>query len=211
MKRLLPLGLCLAVSAAQAQGLSKNIGGSGDSGGGESSADSSLTVPGHRVYLGADYADATLSVSDTGLPSIPGGKYTTKFLDLRAGYRVLDAIGLEAHVGVPAGDASADGGRLRQDQYYAAFVVPTATVFSSFELGFPLGYAHTRVQRKSNGTTGRETLDSIAYGVNLEVPIRVFFDGLPDFRIGGGGMVYSQKSGARDYGFHYGLRYDFGL
>ncbi|GAC1630448.1 MAG: hypothetical protein NVS9B10_22860 [Nevskia sp.] len=213
MKAQLSMLLLLAFAgAAQAQGgLTKNIPGSSGGGSGDEAPVPELADANHKIYFGADYADTTLSVSDSGLGAIGTGKYTSKFVDIRAGYRFFNAIGVEVHGGVPTESASRDGGRLQQSQYFAGFVVPTATVFSAFELAFPVGYAHTKLKRQVNGARDSANLDSVAFGVNIEVPIRVFASALPDLRITGGGMVYSQKSNARYYGFHYGLRYDFGL
>ena len=54
-----------------------------------------------------------------------------------------------------------------------------------------------------------EALGSIAYGVDVEIPIKGLWDALPDIRLTGGGMVYYQKSDGRVYGLNTGLRYDF--
>ncbi len=206
------LVLLAMAGAAQGQGLTKNIGGSDTTADPDAAAAAAaLVVEGHKFYFGADYADATLSVSNDGVGDIPSGKYTSKFIDLRAGYRVFNAVGIEVHYGIPGTDASADGGRIKEDEYYAIFAVPTASVFSAFELSFPLGYTHSKVRREFGGGSSRTNLDSVAFGVNIEVPVRVFWDKLPDVRLTGGGLVYNQKSDARYYGFHYGLRYDFGF
>lgn len=170
-----------------------------------------LTEPSHKFYVGFDYQNARLSVSDSGsVGGVPAADYDANFYDLRVGYRVLEAVGLEAHYGIPA-NSDDDPGKVKQDHYYAAFIVPTATVFESFELSLPVGYTNSRIVHTDATGTQDATLGGIAYGLRLEVPVRVVWHALPDLRLTGGGMVYHQKSGARDYGFHYGLRYDFGF
>jgi hypothetical protein len=212
MKRIMAGTLLLAFAGtAVAQGIPKGIkGASSDDGEKETSA--ALSDENHKFYIGADYADAKLSVSnpDT-VNQIPVGDYDVSFVDIRAGYRVFNAIGLEAHYGVKAEDKSTDGGTLGLNHYYGVFAVPTATVFNSFELAVPLGYSRTRVTRNLGGVNTSTDLNSVSFGLNIEVPIRVFWDKLPDFRLTGGGTVYDQKTDARLYGFHVGARFDFGL
>ncbi len=203
--------LCAIGGNAHAQLTGRKIGGS-DSGSADADAGASLAVESHKLYVGADYTQARLSVSDPSKAGgIPQDDYDGQFVDIRVGYRVLSALGIEVHGGVPLSDTGSSGD-VKSNHYFGVFAVPTATLFERFELGFPLGYTFSKVSHRSDdGTHQQETLNSVAFGINLEVPIRQFWDGLPDIRIGGGAMVYDHESASRYYGFHYGLRYDFGL
>jgi hypothetical protein len=212
MKRIIAGMLLLSfVGAAAAQGIPKSVKGA-SSDDGEKETSTSLSDDNHKFYIGADYVDTKLSVSnpDT-VNQIPVGDYDLRFVDIRAGYRLFNAIGIEGHYGVKSEDASADGGTLGLDHYYGVFVVPTATVFDAFEIGVPLGYARTAVTRQLNGVNTVADLNSVSFGVNFELPIRVFWGQLPDVRLTGGGTVYDQKTDARLYGFHFGARFDFGI
>jgi hypothetical protein len=205
-------------ASVQAQGLMKSVGGGGgDSSGSGSSTGSFDDDKKYMFYVGADLQDSKLSISDSGsYGGLNNTSYDSKFWDLRLGYRLFKAIGVEAHYGIPDEDAG-NAGRYKQRHYYGIFAVPTANVFDLFEIAFPLGYTNAGVTvngvTADSGTplTVEKHLNSIAYGANLEIPVRVFWRGLPDFRLTGGGMVYYQRSDAREYGFHFGLRYDFGF
>jgi len=116
---------------------------------------------------------------------------------------VLDGIGLELHYGVDQADEAA--GEVTTDAYAGVFVVPTAKVLEVLELAFPVGYA------RSEFNDSGEALGSIAYGIDVEIPIKGIWSALPDVRLTGGWMVYYQKSDARVYGANVGLRYDFAL
>ncbi|MBV8063202.1 MAG: hypothetical protein JOY51_06375 [Nevskia sp.] len=221
MNRGLVLMLLLSASAsAHAQGLMKSVG--GGAGGGET-PEAKAALPAfddeknYMFYVGADRQYSTLSVSDSNsFGGLNNTRYTSKFWDVRAGYRLFKAIGIEAHYGFPDQDANSPG-RYKSRNYYGIFAVPTANVFDLFEIAFPLGYSNSGVTVNGTATDGttpllvQKHLNSVAYGANLEVPIRVFWRALPDFRITGGGMVYYQRSDAREYGYHFGLRYDFGF
>lgn len=152
-----------------------------------------------QIYVGADYVNTTLSLSDPG--TAPAAEFDSTMIRVRAGKRVLESVGFELHYGVDQADE--EKGEVTTDAYYGAYLVPTATVFELLELGFPVGYG-----RSEFGDSG-EALGSIAYGLNAEVPLRALFSGLPDIRLVGGWMVYYQKSDARVYGANFGLRYDF--
>lgn len=212
MQKLVVAILLGAIAGSANAQVGKKIGGS-DSGSADSDAgSSSLAVENHKFYVGADYAQTRLSISDSASANgIPVDDYDGHFVDLRAGYRVLSALGLEFHYGVPLGNTR-DPGNIRPNHYYGLFVVPTATLFERFELGFPIGYDFSEVSHKdADGTREHETLDSVAFGINIDVPVRQFWDALPDLRLSGGAMVYDHASASRYYGFHYGLRYDFGI
>ena len=154
-----------------------------------------------NIYVGADYVNTTLSLSAP--PSAPASEFDSTMVRVRGGWRALDGISLELHVGVDQADEEA--GEVTTDAYYGAYVVPTAVVFDVVELAFPVGYA-----RSEFGDSG-DALGSIAFGVDLELPIKRWWDALPDLRLTGGWMVYYQKSDARVYGANFGLRYDFSL
>jgi hypothetical protein len=203
--------LLVFAGAAAAQGIPKSVKGAA-SDDGEKETSTALSDENHKFYVGADYVDAKLSVSnpDT-VNQIPVGDYDLRFVDIRAGYRIFNAIGLEAHYGVKTEDASNDGGTLGVNHNYGVFAVPTATVFNSFEIGVPLGYSRTSVTRELDGAKTTANLNSVSFGLNIEVPIRVFWGALPDIRLTGGGTVYDQKTDARVYGFHFGARFDFGF
>jgi hypothetical protein len=214
MKRLLALmALCATAPVFAQGGLTRSLpgGGGGGGGGGEEEAAPEPTTYKYRFYVGADLQDAKLSVSDSnGLNGLPPGGYDTKFWDVRAGYRVLKAVALEAHYGFKEQDDN-DPGRFKVDNYWGIFLVPTGHVLNLFELSFPIGYVRQNITAPINNTPTDIHLHSIAFGGNLEIPIREFWSALPDIRLTGGGMVYYQRSDAREYGFHYGLRYDFGF
>jgi hypothetical protein len=150
------------------------------------------------LYVGVDYVVSTLSLSNGGAGDLDSGMYRA-----RLGWRALEAVGLEAHVGVDNSDG--EPGSVETKRYYGVFVVPTATVFEVVELAFPVGYAQSSFEQGSFS----EDYASIAYGLDLELPVRTFAESLPDLRLTAGWMVYYQKSDARSYGANVGLRYDF--
>jgi hypothetical protein len=154
------------------------------------------------LYVGVDWVTSTLSLSGS-----PGAASTSE-LDsgmyrARVGMRALEAIGLELQLGIDNSDS--DVGSVETESYYGVFLVPTATVFEVVELAFPVGYAQSSFAKGS----ASEDYASIAYGVDAELPIRTFGEGLPDLRFTLGWMVYYQKSDARAYGANAGVRYDF--
>ena len=152
-----------------------------------------------KFYIGADTVDTT--VSPSAAPSAPAGDADSSMLRVRVGARVLEAISLELHYGVDQADEAA--GEVTTDAYYGIYFVPTAKLYDWLELAFPLGYG------RSEFDDSGEALGSIAYGVDVEIPIKGFWDALPDVRLTGGGMVYYQKGDGRVYGINTGLRYDF--
>lgn len=160
----------------------------------------------HMLYVGADYDFMTLQVNTSSASgSIPDGHYFGRLMDFRAGVRVLKAISVEAHVGVNASGSAAN--HFGFSRYYGVFAVPTATVANTVELSVPIGYVWSGAHARGASTT----FNSVAFGANLELPVQTLFPSLPDFRITGGGVVSVQRSNAQIYGFHVGLRYDFGL
>jgi hypothetical protein len=145
------------------------------------------------LYVGADWVSSTLSRSSG------GGDFDSGMWRARVGMRALESVGVEAHIGVDNSDGGA--GSVETDGYYGVFLVPTATVFETVELAFPVGYAQS--------TFGARDYRSVAYGLDAELPLRTFFEGLPDLRLTAGWMVYYQKTDARAYGANAGLRWDF--
>lgn len=220
MKKTLGLILLLATATTQAQGLTKSIGGSSSSDASASQDQQAGTFDEgkkYMFYVGADLQNPQLSISNSAsYNNLQATSYDSKFWDLRVGYRLFKAIGVEVHYGIQdKGDDELGDFKVRN--YYGIFAVPTANVFNLFELAFPIGYTNSGVT--INGTTADGTsnelvqkhLNSIAYGARAELPIRVFWGSLPNIRLTGGGMVYYQRSDAREYGFNFGLRYDFGF
>ncbi|MDR3416618.1 MAG: hypothetical protein P4L83_10565 [Nevskia sp.] len=213
MKKVLALFLLSATFVAHGQGLMKGVGGasSGDTGEKQTSSESWDDDRKYMFYVGADLQNSKLSVSNSqSFGGLPADSYRSKFWDLRAGYRLFKVIGVEAHYGFPDQDAN-DPSRYKVRDYYGLFAVPTANVFDLFELAFPIGYTNSGVTTLVNNQPTDKHLNSMAYGARIELPVRVFWHELPDVRITGGGMVYYQRSDAREYGFHFGLRYDFGF
>ncbi len=220
MKKVLALMLLTATTATvHAQGLMKSVGGGSSSGSGsgsQSSGDSFDDDKKYNFYVGADLQNTKLSVSNSdSFNGLNASDYDSKFWDIRAGYRLFKVVGVEVHYGVPDQNDQ-DPGRYKKRSYYGVFAVPTASVFDLFEIGFPVGYTNSGITVNGQNAAGTNTvvekhLNSIAYGANLEVPVRVLWRALPDVRLTGGGMVYYQRSDAREYGFHFGLRYDFGF
>lgn len=153
------------------------------------------------IYVGLDLAKTILSVS--GLSGFQARDYDSGIYRLRAGVRLLEQVGFEFHYGFDAGDEGP--GEVSTKNYYGIFAVPTANLFDTVELAFPVGYAMSKVERPA----ASDSLGSIAYGINAELPLRNFGESFPDLRLVAGWMVYYQKSDARLYGANVGLRYDF--
>lgn len=164
----------------------------------EAPADEAPAEP-WKLYLGVDQVNTRIALSVP--PSVPANEFDSTMIRVRAGMRVLEAVGLELHYGADRADE--DKGEITTDSYYGVYFVPAATVLDFLELAFPVGYG------RSEFNDSGEALGSIGYGIDAEIPIRGFYDGLPDFRLTAGWMVYYQKSDARVYGANLGLRYDF--
>jgi hypothetical protein len=154
-----------------------------------------------QLYAGLDLVSSTLSSS--GLKGFGRNEFDSGMYRLRVGKRVFESVGAELHLGFDNGGEGP--GEAATDSYYGLFLVPTATVFETVELAFPVGYAMSSVAR----TGASEDLSSIGYGVDAELPLRVFAETMPDLRFTAGWMIYYQKSDARLYGLNAGLRYDF--
>lgn len=177
--------------------------------GGEAPAETSTATVDthHKLYVGADYQMARFSVSNSeAVNGFAVSDYDSQFVDLRVGYRVLDAVGVEAHYGVPAGSSDSEG-KVKTDAFYAAYVVPTGTLFEALEISAPVGYAYAKLKDSTNSASR----SGVAFGLNLELPMRALLSRLPDVRVTGGGTVFNHGTDARYYGYHAGLRWDFGF
>ena len=158
-----------------------------------------------HFYLGVDKAEITLALSDTALETAFGGdELESSMYRIRAGMRLLDAVGLELHYGV-ADDKDDGAKKFEVGEYYGIFVVPTGSLFELIEISVPIGYSSMKAERGA----ASETFDGVSYGVNLEVPITLNSEWFPDIRIGGGGLVYRADRDSRVYGYHFGVRLDF--
>lgn len=156
-----------------------------------------------RLYGGVDWVSATVSASR--LSGFATNDYDSGLYRLRFGIKPFDNIAFEGNFGINR--SASDPVSADYDNYYGVFAVPNATLFEVVNLEFPVGYAVSKV------STGRASADlnSLAYGVNAELPLRAFTPDLPDLRFELGWMIYYQKVDARIYGLNAGVRYDFDI
>lgn len=153
------------------------------------------------LYLGASYADGKLSVSESDV--FPDEDFDTEFYVAHIGTRYKAfAFELQAGFGKDQEDEPAS---VETDSYYGAFVIPTGTVLNKFELAFPIGVTHMTLEQGGL----EDDFEGVAYGANIQFPLKLMSEALPDIRIIGGGMVYQQDTDTRVYGWNAGLRYDF--
>lgn len=166
-----------------------------------------------KLYAGYDRAHINFLVSNPDPSSTSpaslkarfgGDTFSSNFNRFRGGLRVLDVVGIEAHVGIK-GDSGGDPGSVGVSKYYGIYAVPTGVIFDTVEIAAALGYSQMTVENSS----ASEKFGGVSYGLNMELPLRHFFESLPDIRVGLGGIVYHHDSTARIYGTHFGLRYDF--
>lgn len=171
------------------------------------SSDDGDSGDGLRFYVGAERAETTLDLSGEtlqnryGRDQLDGGSYLG-----RVGVRIAEGISIEG-IGSFAPDDDKGGRDAKFTQIYGAYLVTTGTVMETVEVSGRVGYALVRAEN----ATADEKFDNVSYGVEMALPLRVFSDSLPNVRLVGGGTVYSQERQARIYGWHYGLRYDFGF
>lgn len=159
------------------------------------------------LYAGVDMVDVRVSFSDDALIAKFGDdKLNSSFYRLRVGTRLFEAIGVEAHYGLPDQDDSGER-NFETGEYYGVFVVPTGVFLDVVEISAPVGYTLTKVERGG----ASEKFDAVSFGMNIEVPITLDSEWFPDIRIGGGGTVYQAQNDARIYGYHFGIRLDFKL
>ena len=212
MRKLVVAGL-LMVFAGTAFGQMRRVpGGGGGYGGGSGGSIIGLPAGDYLFYVGADYDWLTLSVSNSqSTGGLADGNYSSNMYDLRVGYRLLHAVGIEVHYGIKAKDGT-DPGSFGVEHYYGVFIAPTATVLNTVELSALVGYTWDGVSQELPGQPRQSSsFNSAAFGANLEFPIKAISTSLPNLRITGGGIVTVQNNDQRIYGFHAGLRYDFGL
>lgn len=150
-----------------------------------------------RLYVGVDQVSTTLSVS--GLPANTNHEFDSGIYRLRVGRRFSDNIGIELQYGIEQSVDAAD--EVATERYAGVFLVPATQLFEAFDLEFPVGYARSTVEG--------ESFDSLAFGLNVEIPVQYYAASLPDLRLGLGWMTYYQKHDARLYGLNLGLRFDF--
>src|SRR5581483_718522 len=153
-------------------------------------------------YAGADYGSVKVSFSDNN----GGADFSNRIWQARVGMRLTDAIGLEGHFAKGLKDDDTPNQPML-DMAYGVYLVPTGTLLDIVEFGFPLGFSWTKLKAGDASTTE----DGVSYGMNVEFPLKLVWDALPDIRIGGGGMVYQQNNNARTYGWHAGVRFDFAI
>lgn len=159
------------------------------------------------MYVGLDKAWATVSFSDDSTAARFGGdEFDTEFYRVRVGARVFDSIALEGHVGI-ADQKGSETGKYENAEYYGVYIVPTGVLFDFVEVAAPIGYSMMTIER---GNVDKD-IEGISFGLNLEIPLLTGSDWFPDVRIGGGGTVYQAERKSRVYGFHAGLRIDFGV
>lgn len=163
-----------------------------------------------KYTVAADYANTNVSFSETDSAALSNQDFKSDFVNVKLGIRPENFVGrgsfltFEAHVGAGLRDDE-DPGDIETDLYYGAFVVPHAVVFDMFELSFPVGYA--RMEYIKNGES--TDFDSVSFGGNVMLPLRLFMPNAPDIRLSFGGQVYHQSSELRTYGYNAGLRWDF--
>jgi hypothetical protein len=153
------------------------------------------------VYIGVNYARSTVSASNAGL--LGTKDYNSGLLDVRFGKRLFESVGLEFHYGLDLADFGTS--EASTDRYIGVFIVPTATVFETVELAFPVGYGKATY----SADTGSAAVKSLAYGFNAELPLKVIAEDYPDVRFILGWMIWNQTTEARVYGPTLGVRYDF--
>lgn len=159
-----------------------------------------------NLYLGLEYDLSTIDFEEGELrESFNGTRFDSEFYKLRLGVRLFESVGVELQAGIPASDSGED--ELETRQFYGLYLVPTAVALEVIEVSARVGYAFISLEND----TGDEDFDGISFGVAAELPLRVFGEGLPNFRIGLGATVYQVEREARVFGFHGGLRYDFSI
>jgi hypothetical protein len=166
-----------------------------------------------ELYAGYDYAQANFLASSRNPTAAPNkaNQFSTdslhgNFHQIRAGVRVFEVIGIEAHYGVKSGsgDGKPDGMGIKNNM--GLYFVPTGTLFDTVEISALIGYASTKLEHAGKTLS----IHGSSYGANLELPLRnLFGEWMPDVRVGGGFMVYHHDSQSRVYGSHFGARWDF--
>jgi hypothetical protein len=157
------------------------------------------------LYFGYDHVHVNTLISNQSLAAKFGADNPgSSFHQIRAGVRLFDVIGLEAHYGIKGDDGSKPG-TVGIKNYAGIYFAPTGTVLETVEISALLGYARMDIERPGASIS----VHGSSYGVNLELPIRRLWEALPDVRLGGGVMVYHRDGDSRSYGSHFGARFDF--
>lgn len=200
-----PAGDSSASSESSASSDSSGSGESGDTGAAASSDGSD--DDGLKLYFGAERVEATLDLSDESLQEHYGtDKLEGGFYRGRAGIRLAPGIAIEGQGGfLPDDDKAANDAKFKH--FYAAYLVTTGTVLDAVEISGRVGWAWIGV--KNGGAD--ESFNSVSYGVEVALPLRVISESIPDIRLIAGGTVFSQERQERSYGWSYGLRYDFNI
>ncbi|HSW12856.1 MAG TPA: hypothetical protein VLI06_08460 [Solimonas sp.] len=156
------------------------------------------------LHVGVDMAEVDFSLSDELETKFGSADLDSSMYRLRVGMRLLEAVGLELQYGLSDDDGT-DAGTIEIGEYYGVFLVPTGSLFELIEVSTPIGYSFIKGER---GSASHE-FDGVSYGLQLELPITLDSEWLPDIRIGGGGQVYQASHESRVYGYHFGVRLDF--
>ncbi|WP_428309348.1 hypothetical protein [Hydrocarboniphaga sp.] len=184
---------------------------SSSSGSGESTeggeAASSGSEDGFKIYFGAERVEATLDLSDDSLQQRYGDdKLDGAFYRGRVGLRLAPGIAIEGHGGfLPDDDKASNDAKFKH--LWAVYLVTTGTVLDTVELSGRVGWAWVGVKNPN----ADESFNSVSYGLEAALPLRVFGESLPDIRLVAGATVFNQERQERSYGWSYGLRYDFTL
>lgn len=165
-----------------------------------------------QLYAGYDYAMANFLSSTPDSPGTPSEttQFSTdnlhgKFHQLRAGVRVFDVVGIEAHYGMK-GSSEDKPDSMGVKNTMGVYIVPTGTLFDVVEISALIGYARTKLEHDGKSLT----LNGSSYGANMEVPLRPLLgEWMPDIRLGGGILMIHHDRDSRVYSTHVGLRYDF--
>lgn len=163
-------------------------------------------------YVGYDYAQANFLSSSPNSP--PSSSKTTqfstdnlhgKFHQVRAGVRVFEVIGIEAHYGVKGSSENKPDG-MGVKNTMGLYIVPTGTLFDVVEISALIGYASTKLEHDGKSLS----LHGSSYGANMELPLRPLIgEWMPDIRLGGGILMMHHDRDSRVYSTHFGARWDF--
>ena len=162
---------------------------------------------GLKIYFGAERVEATLDLSDDSLQQRYGDdKLDGAFYRGRVGLRLAPGIAIEGHGGfLPDDDKASNDAKFKH--LWAVYLVTTGTVLDTVELSGRVGWAWVGVKNPN----ADESFNSVSYGLEAALPLRVFGESLPDIRLVAGATVFNQERQERSYGWSYGLRYDFTL
>lgn len=158
-----------------------------------------------RIYIGAAFDSMTFSASSPDLVAKFGGQeFSGIMVHGRLGMRVHEMIAVEFQGGAKAQNG-VDPGTVQVANYLGLFVVPTGNLFDLLEVSAPIGFNSFSLIRGE----AKEKFQRLSFGVNLELPVRVFKPMLPDLRFSVGYKTYYVETGSRVYGYHAGMRWDF--